>query len=162
MKAYRRKFYYLGANHRRMEPMSMDRIRQAGFDIVIVKEDLPYFISFCREWRTFFENEARNMHPLYRPYIEEASVFFDEQIEQMTLCTSPQYDSPSYILPLTELVSALMHAYNAFDKVLDAYQSMPAHFETALKYNRQFNVHSDVDKSQFILNHLPDLRLSIE
>ncbi|WP_240375498.1 hypothetical protein [Bacillus piscicola] len=162
MKAYRRKFYYLGSNHRKMEPISMDRIRQAGFDVNVLKKDLPYFISFCREWRSFFNNEAKNMHPLYRPYIEEAAAFFDEQIEQMTLCTAPQYDSDSYIVPFTELVSALMLAYNAFDRVLDVYQSMPVHFDKALTYYRQFNVYSDVDKAQFILNHLPDLRLSIE
>ncbi|SDH44364.1 hypothetical protein [Alteribacillus bidgolensis] len=162
MKAYRRKFYYLGQNQRTMEPMSMDRIRQAGFDITVKRDDLPYMISFCREWRSFFEKTAKHVHPLYRPYIEESSSFFDEQVEQMTLCTAPHHDTNTYILPFTDLVSALMLAYDAFDRVLDAYQSMPAHFETALKYYRQFSLKSDADKAQFILNHLPDLRLSVE
>ncbi|RSL33376.1 hypothetical protein D7Z54_10410 [Salibacterium salarium] len=162
MKAYRRKFFYLGINQETLEPMSMDRIKQAGFDITVMKNDLPYLISFCREWRTFFEDAAKNVNPLYRPYIEEAATFFDEQVEQMTLCTAPHHDSNTYILPFTDLVSSLMLAYNAFDKVLDEYESMPAHFETALKYYRQFAVKSDSDKSQFILNHLPDLRLSVE
>ncbi|SDH04670.1 hypothetical protein SAMN05192534_101433 [Alteribacillus persepolensis] len=140
----------------------MDRIRQAGFDIVVDRDDLPYMISFCREWRSFFEQTAKHVHPLYRPYIEESASFFDHQVEQMTLCTAPYHDSKTYVLPLTELVSALMLAYDVFDRVLDAYQHMPAHFETALKYYRQFSVKTDVDKSQFILNHLPDLRLSVE
>ncbi|WP_375535495.1 hypothetical protein [Alteribacillus sp. HJP-4] len=140
----------------------MDRIRQAGFDITILRDDLPYMISFSREWRTFFEDMAKDVHPLYRPYIEEASSFFDSQVEQMTLCTAPHHDSKTYIIPLTDLVSALMLAYNAFDKVLDEYESMPAHFETALKYYRQFMLRADADKAQFILNHLPDLRLSVE
>ncbi|SFP44796.1 hypothetical protein SAMN05518683_105132 [Salibacterium halotolerans] len=162
MKAYRRKFFYLGINNETLEPMSMDRIRQAGFDLTVSKNDLPYMISFCREWRGFFKEAARGVHPLYRPYIEEAASFFDEQVEQMTLCTAPHHDSMSYILPFTDLVSSLMLAYNAFDRVLEEYEKMPAHFETALKYYRQFAVKSDSDKAQFILNNLPDLRLSVE
>ncbi|MDA3130110.1 hypothetical protein ACFPTR_04910 [Aliibacillus thermotolerans] len=162
MKTYRRKFYYLGPNHRMMEPVSMDRIRQVGFDMEILKDDLPYLISFCREWRVFFENKAKTIHPLYRPYVEEVAQFFDDQIEQMTLCTAPHYGSKKYILPLTDLVSSLMLAYHAFDQVFDEYAHMPMHFETALKYYRQFMLKADPNKYQFILNHLPDLRLNVE
>ncbi|RKD69756.1 hypothetical protein ATL39_3183 [Sinobaca qinghaiensis] len=162
MKAYRRKFYYVGTSQTTMEPMSMDRIRQAGFDITIIKDDLPYLISFCREWRSLFEKKAKSVDPLYRPYVEEAAAFFDDQVEHMTLCTASHHDSKTYNMPITDLVGALMLAYDAFDRVLDEYNNMPAHFETALKYYRQFSSRSDAEKSQFILNHLPDLRLSVE
>lgn len=162
MKAYRRKFFYLPLHQEKMEPMSMDRVRQAGFDIVITRDDLPYMISFCREWRSYFEEKAKNVQSVYRPYVEDAAAFFDDQVEQMTLCTSPHHGTDKYILPLTEMVSSLMLAYDAFDRVMDEYHHMPAHFETALKYYRQFKMKVDTNKAQFILNHLPDLRLSVE
>ncbi len=162
MKSYQRKFFYLGSHHGILEPMTMDRVREAGFDLQVEKDDFPYFISFCREWHSFFEEKAREVNPLYRPYIKEAALFFDEQVEQITLCTAPHYDSTSYQVPFTDLVYSLMLAYDAFDHVLEAYNHMPAHFETGLKYYRTFAFLSDPVKAQFILNHLPDLRLSVE
>ncbi|SDI27094.1 hypothetical protein [Natribacillus halophilus] len=157
-----KRYFYLRSLNHSMEPMTWPRIKEAGFDLNIKREDLPFFITFFRELTQFYDNKAARVTESHRSYIEEVASFFREQAREMSQCTSLQNETSFYVIPFSDFVAAFMLADEAFERIFHDNKQMAHHFDKVLTYYKRFNLKADPVKAQFILEHLPELSYHYE
>ncbi|MBB6449121.1 hypothetical protein HNR44_001070 [Geomicrobium halophilum] len=157
MNSSRKCYFYLRSLHHSLEPMNWPRIKEAGFDLNIKREDVPFFITFFRELTAYYDNKATQAPEPYQNYIKEVASFFREQVREMSECTSFQNDTAIYVIPFSDFVASFMLADEAFDQIFNDNAEMAHYFDKALTYYKRFNLLADPTKAQFILDHLPEL-----